>query len=469
MDAVIRRAWLTLVVAGGVFGCAEWAGPGLGGPRLSIVPVFAIVGLGGGIVLLDDLDVLRVVVRSSSQTRAPVVVADTTVPVDEAGNASVTVPVVVVGSAETYLIDLQGIRSRDGAVLYTGSDAVTVQSGRARPVDSVPVAYVGPCGLGAGCRVTVAPQDTTVATAGSFVMRVNVDSAGVPVAGVPVALTNLNPELILLGPNGGVTALVAPTGGAARVAAAIRGAVDTLRLTVSPLTAPATVLITPGYATLTTLSPGNTVQLAAAVLDIAGKPLSPSLATWTSRTPAVAMVSNTGLVTAGAAGSAIVVATAAPGVADSLVVTIGDATILPGNPIALALVGGRSFSVAKLGQPIAIDVVVDLKAVPTGLLGDYDARFSWNPGVLRFDSTQVGTFASPVTVPDTAANGILRFNATDALGQGGSPTLARLWFTAIGPGPSGHVLSLTTMTAALTRIDLLPGLLVAPSGVTVGP
>src|SRR5881628_1086694 len=56
MGAVIRRAWLALVVAGGVFGCAEWAagGPGLGGPKLSIVPVFGIVGLGGGIVLLDD-------------------------------------------------------------------------------------------------------------------------------------------------------------------------------------------------------------------------------------------------------------------------------------------------------------------------------------------------------------------------------------------------------------------------------
>src|SRR5439155_17970228 len=248
MGAVIRRAWLALVVAGGVFGCAEWAagGPGLGGPKLSIVPVFGIVGLGGGIVLLDDLDVLRVVVRSSSPTRAPVVVADTTVPVDEAGNATITVPVVVVGSANTYLIDVQGIRSRDGAVLYTGSDAVTVLAGYARPVDSVPVAYVGPCGPGAGCRVTVAPQDTTVAPAGSFTMRVNVDSAGTNVAGVPVALTNLNPELILVGPNGGVTALVAPTGGAARVVAAIRGAADTLRLTVAPLTAPAAVLVNPG-------------------------------------------------------------------------------------------------------------------------------------------------------------------------------------------------------------------------------
>lgn len=109
MGTVSRRASLALAIVGGVFGCAEWAGPGLGGgPRLSIVPTFAIVGLGGGIVLIDDLDVLRVVVRSASQTGTPAVVADTTVPVDQAGNATVTVAVPIVGSAETYLVDLQG-------------------------------------------------------------------------------------------------------------------------------------------------------------------------------------------------------------------------------------------------------------------------------------------------------------------------------------------------------------------------
>ena len=78
-------------------------------------------------------------------------------------------------------------------------------------------------------------------------------------------------------------------------------------------------------------------------------------------------------------------------------------------------------------------------------------------------------FAAPVVVPDTAAGGILRFNGTDVLGKGGSQTLARVWFTAIGPGPSGQALSLTTLTAAVTGLNLLPGLLVAPSGVTVGP
>src|SRR2546426_4847331 len=85
------------------------------------------------------------------------------------------------------------------------------------------------------------------------------------------------------------------------------------------------------------------------------------------------------------------------------------------------------------------------------------------------DSTQAGTFVSPVVIPDTAAGGILRFNATDPIGAIGSQTLVHLWFTAMGPGVSNQVLSLPVLTAAVTGLDLLPGLLVAPGGATIGP
>ena len=467
---MIRRIlpWLTLAVTGGMVACAEWAGSELGGPKLSIVP---LIGIGSGTVLLDDLDQLHVVVVPISSVGVPIgaAVADTTVPVDAAGNATLTVPVGVIGRAQPFEVTLQGIRSSDGAVLYAGVDTVVVSgAGPTSPV-TVPVSYVGPCQIGSGCVVTVAPQDTTLATGGSLVMRISVDSALTSVTGVPVALTNLTPGLVLVGPDRTVTALLSPTGGPGLVEAAIRAAADTLRLTVAPLTAPAAVLVNQGYVTLTTLSPANTAQLTAVVTDIAGKQLSPSLATWTTRAPGVATVSSTGLVAGVSSGSAIVVATAAPGVADSLVVMVGNATILPGNPLALALTGGRSFGVAKLGQPVAIDVVIDLKAVTAELLGSYDARFTWNAGVLRYDSTQAGSFVPPAVIADTAAGGILRFSATDLVGAIGSQTLARLWFTATGLGPSSHVLSLPVLSAALTSLDLTPGLLVAPGGATIVP
>src|SRR2546430_11539184 len=93
------------------------------------------------------------------------------------------------------------------------------------------------------------------------------------------------------------------------------------------------------------------LPISAVVTDIAGKQLSPSLATWTSGTPGVATASSTGLVTGVRPGSAVVVATAAPGVADSLVVMVADPTVLPGNPLALTLTVDRSIYVAKTMHP----------------------------------------------------------------------------------------------------------------------
>jgi hypothetical protein len=454
-----------LVLFGLAVACAEWAGPRLGRPSLAIVPVLSPTAAIPGEASVDDLDRLRVIVHLLP---ARTLVTDTSVAVDPEGNARLTVPVLVIGPAQTFEVALQGIRSSDGTVLYTGIDTVVVRGAGLVPPVTVPVSYVGPCQLGSGCIVRVAPQDTTLGLGGSFVMRIGVDSALTAMAGVPVALTNLTPGLVLVGPDARVIALLGTGGGPARVVAAIRGAADTLRLTVSPLAGiPASMLVTPGHGTLTTTGPANTVQLAATVRDAAGNLLSPSLATWTTRAPGVVTVSSTGLVRAVTRGSAIVVANAGVGVADSLAVVVGD-PVAPGNPIALALAGVRSFGVAKMGQPVPIDVVVDLKAVPSALLGTYDARFTWSTAVLRFDSTQAGSFVLPI-VTDSSFAGILRFTAVDALGMGGSPTLLRLWFTATGSGASNHVLAMTQMLTAITLVDLLPGLLVAPGNVTVGP
>ena len=254
---MIRRLlpWLILAVTSGMVACAEWAGSELGGPRLSIVP---LISIGSGTVLLDDLDQLHVVVVPISSVGVlPGAVVDTTVPVDAAGDATLTVPVTVIGRAQPFQVTLEGIRSSDGVVLYAGVDTVVVSGASATPPVTVPVSYVGPCRLGSGCVVTVAPQDTTIAIGGSVVMRISVDSALIPVTGVPVALTNLTPGLILVGPDRSVTALLGATGGQARVEAAIRGAADTLRVNVASLVGPAAVLVNPGYVTLTNLSPGN--------------------------------------------------------------------------------------------------------------------------------------------------------------------------------------------------------------------
>jgi hypothetical protein len=90
-------------------------------------------------------------------TRLPGAVVDTTVPVDGAGDATLTVPIVVIGRAQPFQVTVQGVRSSDGAVLYAGVDTVVVRGAGATPPVTVPVSYVGPCQIGSGCIVTVAP------------------------------------------------------------------------------------------------------------------------------------------------------------------------------------------------------------------------------------------------------------------------------------------------------------------------
>src|SRR2546422_9748297 len=136
---MIRRvvSWLTLAVTSGMVACAEWAGSALGGPRLSIVP---LIGIGSGTVLLDDLDQLHVVVVPISSVGVlPGAVVDTTVPVDAAGNATPTVPVVGIGRAQPVQVTVEGIRSSDGARLYAGVDTVVVSGAGGNPPGTGPV------------------------------------------------------------------------------------------------------------------------------------------------------------------------------------------------------------------------------------------------------------------------------------------------------------------------------------------
>ena len=249
-----RRGWVALTVLGGALGCVEWAGPALGRPGLVIVPLVSPgPGSGGATVLFDDLDRLHVTVTPAvavigvgQVARATTVpggaVVDTTVAVDAAGNAALTVRVPVVGAAQTYQVLLEGFRSSDSVVLYRGSDLVTVRPTGVTPVDSVPVAYVGPCALGAGCAISVGPQGVTLKQgAGSVALTTLVtDVLGSPVPGVPVRLTDVTPGLIGLASDLTVTPLSGTSCGAARVAAEIPGSSDTLRLEVTgPVTIPA--------------------------------------------------------------------------------------------------------------------------------------------------------------------------------------------------------------------------------------
>lgn len=524
--------------------CAEGFSPG-DRVSLAIVPVFTESATG---ILSGDLDQLHINI-----TRVPsrVLVIDTTVAVDTSGNVDLPLTIPLLSDPEQFSILLEGVRSSDGAVLYSGSDTVQIAAGSATPPPvQITVSYVGPCGPASGCQVTVGPQGAALAQGDSVLMTIAVDSAGTPVPGVPVTLLDLDSSLVRVRKSRYVVARTGTAGGAARVVAQIRSDTDTLVVNVQvqgapaislssssvnfaanagganpaaqtvnitnggigsltglavgtitygagasgwlgaslntttapatltlnatslavpgtytatvPITAagasnspqnvnvtfdvgtgpPATLALAPGYAALRTTAPNQTVQLSDTIRDALGNILSTST-TWTSRDPAVATVSTSGLVTGVAAGSAVIVAQA--GVAlDSMVVTVGDASAAPGDMLIAAITNGRAFGVRKVGQSVAIDIRVDQLAVADSL-GSYNARFSWNAGVMTFDSVSVGNYPAP-TVNDSSFNGVLRFAAVDANSRSGTLTLARLWFTAVATGSDGHVLQVTEVS-----------------------
>lgn len=226
------RGRLGVALALGAMGaCAEWAGPRLGRPTLAIVPVFGGPTVTSEGALVNDLDRIRVVVR---QLPARSLVADTSVAVDVEGNAQLTVPVFLIGvSPASFEVALEGIRSADGMVLYTGIDTVVVSGTTPTPPESILATYVGPCRLGAACRVVVGPQNVTLKQAESVTLTVTVDSLGVTVPNVPVRITNVTPGLVALTSGLAVTALSGTSCGPARIAASIPGSADTLRLAVN--------------------------------------------------------------------------------------------------------------------------------------------------------------------------------------------------------------------------------------------
>ena len=530
-----------LVVA---FACAEGFAPGYR-VSLAIIPVFAPAAPG---LLTNDLDELRVrVARVPSGS----LVIDTTVAVDSSGSVDLPLTIPLLAESESFEVLLQGIRSSDAVVLYSGLDTVVVLAGVGQPPPvQLPVVYVGPCGPASGCQVTAGPVGTTLAQGDSVLMTAVVDSAGLPVLGVPVTLLNLDTVLVRLRGSRFIVARTGTSGGPARVVAQIRSDADTLLVTVaqtgtpaiglnptsvpfaatqfgpnpnpatvsvtnagvgtlsglsaaiaygpgatgwlaanlSGATAPATltltptlgalapnaytatvtvsstvpgvasqtvnvtftvnaataasVIVTPGYGALRTPGPGNTVQLSDTVKDASGNVLSPTV-TWTSRSPAVATVSTSGLVTAQGAGSAVIVAQAGS-VADSMIVAVGNAGSAPGDMLFATVTNGRAFGVRPLGQAVAIDVRVDQLATADSL-GSYNARFSWNPAILRFDSTSAGTYAAP-TVNDSSSIGVLRFAGIDAISKSGPLVLTRLWFTALATGNDGHTLQVSEIS-----------------------
>ncbi|HEV2150143.1 MAG TPA: Ig-like domain-containing protein [Longimicrobiaceae bacterium] len=128
-----------------------------------------------------------------------------------------------------------------------------------------------------------------------------VDESGRVVSKQRISWSSSSPEVAHVGPDGAVSALRT---GEALIGASVGGQTTTLRLAVKGNSS--SVQLRPEAVTLNALR--DTVRLLADARDNKGNPVAPSSLKWTSLNPAVATVSDVGLVTGTATGTALVTA-----------------------------------------------------------------------------------------------------------------------------------------------------------------
>lgn len=233
-----------------------------------------------------------------------------------------------------------------------GAATITATSGGKSAQASILVVTAPPPPPAAVASVTVTPATASVDSGKTVQLTATLrDANGATLTGRAVTWTSLNPGIATVSGTGLVTG-VAP--GTAQVYAASEGKSDTTTITVvrPPV---ATVTLTPASATVET---GKTVRLTATLRDASGTPLTGRQVTWTSLNPAVATVSNDGLVTGVAVGTAGVYALS-EGKSDTSTITV----IEPPPPGASAVFVGAG-DIGDCGRDAKEQTAKLLDAIP---------------------------------------------------------------------------------------------------------
>src|SRR5438094_674166 len=231
----------------------------------------------------------------------------TATPKDSAG-ATLTGRTVTWGSSDTTVARV----SPSGLVTSVAAGSATIRatsesksSTAAITVTSVPVA-----------TVAVAPATASL-TVGQTVQLTATpkDSAGSALTGRTVTWASSNTAVAAVSPSGLVTSKAA---GSATITATSEGKAGSAAVTVT-LVPVASVVVSPATATVPAQ---GTVQLSVTLKDVAGNTLTGRPVAWTSSTPTVATVSQTGLVTAVADGGTATITATSEGKSGSSVVTV---------------------------------------------------------------------------------------------------------------------------------------------------
>ena len=310
-------------------------------------------------------------------------------------------------SAETMVaaVDSTGLVT----AVANGAATITAMAGSASGTAAVTVAQ-------RTSTVAVAPAANTVVERDTVRFEAEArDANGHAVAGAAFTWASGDTSVAVVDASGLVTGTGA---GEVEVAATSSGVTGRAQLTVvAP--APTAVAVTPDTVALTAL--GQTVQLAAEVLDQAGRVMEGEPVSWASGDTMVATVDGSGLVGAAANGAATITATAGSASgeavvtvmqsAGSVVVSPAAATIALGDTVRLAaevfdenghLVAGAEFSWASSDVSVA---TVDASGLVRGA-GEGTATITATAGDAR------GTSEITVENPDRAAL-VALYEATD--------------------------------------------------------
>lgn len=192
----------------------------------------------------------------------------------------------------------------------TGSATLTVGPAPVTVASTVTAVWIGTDSL------SLAPGSKTQAVA------IAKDAAGNVLSGQTASWVSLTPAIATVSTAGVVTALAA---GSAQIQGTVSGVSSAASLNVTGASAPVpstTIASLSVSLNAVSLAPGQNTQANVVVRDASGTVLVGSTVSWSSLSPSVASVSSTGAVTAVAAGTATIQATAANGVHGSASLTV---------------------------------------------------------------------------------------------------------------------------------------------------
>jgi hypothetical protein len=420
--------------------------------HLAIVPQFgareaAIYGELGRFNL--GVQSIRIVL---TRPNAPDTLADTTVTL-QPGQLEITIQLHVT-LEQTQEILNAAMEMYSGSVLvFSGSTTVIAKVGSAS-VASVPPVLV-PLWVGPGkdvTRIRISPRDAAIPANGSIAFSATAFGANDVPFDDPDYVARwqwvvIDSNLASFTPN--TTTLVGKgTPGTARVMVFTP---NLLRDTVS-------VTLLSGQASSVSFARGieivdrnATVSAPATARRSDGQPLTGVTFTYVSRTPAIATVSPTGVITGVAKGQAVIVASVQsdPQVADSILAVVAD----PGGPVLVS-------SIERFRYPrdttFTVSIFVDMRT-STKRLGSATVDVEWNTAQLQYQSNANGSSgASPTVNSSNTSTGKLVLAMADVAGFTGRVELLRITFKSSSSASVGQLKLTARELNATDYSDLLP-------------